>query len=404
MSESESHSSPRTQDGDKTADDESGSKQSSVRRTEAHAKNDESKAGNEKGPDPKKRAHSSGPPWYKRPLLAGGIFIGVLVVVIGGTLWWLHSRDFESTDDATIDVIPQEVSAQLPGRVLRVAVQDNQEVTAETLLVELDPADYQARAEQAKAAGAQALAQADQARAQRGIYEAQREQARASLTVAETSAGNAAKDLGRFSSLREENAGAVSQQQWDNTDAAQRSTAAQVEAAKKAVAAADAQVGYAGSLLQAGEAAQASAAAQLQEAELSLSYMQIRAKVNGRIANLHVAPGNYVQPGTALMAVVPREVYVTANFKETQLKLMRRGQAVKVRVDAYPDLDLPGHVDSFQPGTGQTFSSLPAENATGNWVKVIQRVAVKITIDRLPDDADRQLGPGMSATVKVTVR
>jgi membrane fusion protein (multidrug efflux system) len=404
VSDTGSHSTRDAEEaGDKTANDETGSKKSSARRTQAHSAKTEKEPDEGKGPSKKKRP-PAGPPWYKRPLLIGGIFIGVLVLVIGGVLWWLHSRDYESTDDAAIDVIPQEVSAQLPGRVLSVAVQDNQEVAAETALVELDPADYQARAEQAKAAGAQALAQADQARAQRGIYEAQREQARASLTVAETSAENAAKDLGRLTALRQENTGAVSQQQWDNADAAQRSTAAQAQAAKKAVEAADAQVGYAASLLKAGEAAQASAAAQLHEAELSLSYMEIRAKVNGRIANLHVAPGNYVQPGMALMAVVPREVYVTANFKETQLAHMRRGQAVKVHVDAYPDLELPGHVDSFQPGTGQTFSSLPAENATGNWVKVIQRVEVKITIDRLPDDADRRLGPGMSVEVKVTVR
>jgi membrane fusion protein (multidrug efflux system) len=354
------------------------------------------------GDDGKKKR--SGPPWYKRPLVAGAVILGVIVVAVAGTLWWLNSRHYETTDDAIVDVVPQVASAQLPGRILRVAVQNNQEVVAGTVLVELDPADFEARAEQARAMGAQAQAQGDQARAQQGIYEAQREQARASLTVAETNANNAAQDRARFDALRQENAGAVSQQQWDKVDAAQRATAAQVEAARKALTAADAQIGYAGSLVKAAEAAQANAAAQLHEAELNISYMQVQAKISGRIANLSVAPGNYVQPGMALMSVVPREVYVTANFKETQLAHMRRGQSVTVHVDAYPDLDLTGHVDSFQPGTGQTFSSLPAENATGNWVKVIQRVPVKITFDRLPDDADRLLGPGMSVEVKVTVR
>jgi len=336
--------------------------------------------------------------------VVGGVFLGVAVAAVGGSLWWLHARESESTDDATIDVIPQVVSAQLPGRVSRVAVSDNQDVAADTVLVELDPADYEARAEQARAAGAQALAQGDQAKAQRGIYEAQREQARASLTVVRTNADNAARDLGRLEAVRQDNAGAVSQQQLDNADAAQKSSAAQVQAATKAVAAAEAQVEYARSLLQAAEAAQTSAAAQSREAELNLSYMQVRAKVAGRIANLRVAPGNYVEPGNALMAVVPPEVYITANFKETQLTLMRRGQAVTVKVDAYPDLELAGHVDSFQPGTGQSFSSLPAENATGNWVKVVQRVAVKIALEQLPHDAERRLGPGMSVEVKVTVR
>jgi membrane fusion protein (multidrug efflux system) len=346
----------------------------------------------------------SGPPWYKRPLLAGGIFLAVIVLAVGGTLWWLDSRKYETTEDAAIDVIPQVVSAQLPGRVLRVLVQDNQEVTADTILVELDPADNQAKSEQAKAVGAQAQAQGEQARAQRSTFEAQREQSRASLSVAETNEENVGKDLGRLAALRQENAGAVSQQQWDNATAAQKTSAAQVEAAKKAVAAADSQIGYASSLLKAAEAAQASAAAQLQEADLNLSYMQIRAKVNGRIANLRVAPGNYIQPGTALMAVVPREVYVTANFKETQLTHMRRGQAVEIKIDAYPEMKLPARIESFQPGTGQTFSVLPAENATGNWVKVVQRIPVKITFDQLPDDADRRLGPGMSVEVKVSVR
>ncbi|HWA11055.1 MAG TPA: HlyD family secretion protein [Opitutaceae bacterium] len=343
-------------------------------------------------------------PWYRRPLLAGGLFLVLLILVVGGTLLALHARAFESTDDASIDVIPQRASAQLPGRVLRVAVADNQEVAEGAVLVELDPADYVARAEQARAAGAQAQAQAGQARAQRAIFDAQREQAQASLAIAETNADTAAKDLARFDALRRDNAGAVSQQQWDNAVAAQKSSAAQVEAARKAVAAAEAQLGSADSLLDAAKAAQAGADAQLRQAELNLSYMQVRARVAGRVASLHVAPGDYVQPGGALMAIVPREVYVTANFKETQLRRMRRGQPVRVTVDAYPDFELAGRIDSFQPGTGQTFSSLPAENATGNWVKVVQRVPVKITLDHVPDDPDRRLGPGMSAEVRVSVR
>lgn len=111
-----------------------------------------------------------------------------------------------------------------------------------------------------------------------------------------------------------------------------------------------------------------------------------------------------MQPGTDLMAVVPRDVYVTANFKETQLAHMRRGQAVEIKVDAYPDLKLAGHVDSVQPATGQAFDLLPSENAAGNWVKVVQRVPVKITLDRIPDDPDQRLGLGMSVNVTVTVR
>jgi membrane fusion protein (multidrug efflux system) len=340
----------------------------------------------------------------RRPLVAGGLFLLVLVLLLGGTFFWLHGRTYESTEDAVIDVEPQRVSAQLPGRVLRVLAQDNQEVAVDTVLVELDSADYQAKIQQARAAGAQALAQADQARAQHAVFAAQLEEARAHLTAAETTAENAGKDLERLNRLKAENSGAVAQQQWDSASAGQRNAAAQVDAAKQGVAAVDAQLGYADSLLKAADAMRASAEAQVREAELNLSYMQVKARVAGRVANLHVAPGNYIQPGMPLMAVVPREVSITANFKETQLRDMRRGQPVEITVDAYPDMELRGHIDSFQPGTGQTFSAIPAENATGNWVKVVQRVPVKIVLDQVPNDPDRWLGPGMSVEAKVTVR
>ena len=336
--------------------------------------------------------------------MAGGLFLAVLVLLLGGIFFWLHARDYESTEDAAIDVEPQRVSAQLPGRVLRVLAQDNQEVTAGTVLVELDSADYEAKIAQARASGAQALAQADQARAQHAVFAAQFEEAKARLTAAETTAENAGKELDRLNRLKAENAGAVAQQQWDSASAAQRNASAQVDAAKQGVAAVVAQLGYADSLLKAADAMRASAEAQVHEAELNLSYMQVKARVDGRVANLHVAPGNYIPAGAPLMAIVPRDVSVTANFKETQLQHMRRGQPVEIKIDAYPDMELRGRIDSFQPGTGQTFSSIPAENATGNWVKVVQRVPVKIVFEHVPDDPERRLGPGMSVEVKVTVR
>ncbi len=342
-------------------------------------------------------------PWYRRPLPVALVFLAVLALVIGATLWWRHSRRYESTDDAAIDVVPQLVSAELPGRVVRVAVHENQDVAAGAVLVELEGDEFRAKAAQARAELARAAAQIDQAKAQRGIYDAQRDQAGAGLTVAEANADNAAREFARLRSLREENAGAVSQQQWDAADAAQRSSSAQVEAARKSVAAAGAQVGYAATLLEAAEAAQRAATAQLQAAELDLAHLTVRARVAGRVTNVRVNNGNYVQPGAPFMAVVPREVYVTANFKETQLAHMHQGQPVEVRVDAYPDLRLTGQVESLQPGTGQTFSSLPPENATGNWVKVVQRVAVRVALDSLPPD-DRRLGPGLSVTVRVIVR
>lgn len=343
-------------------------------------------------------------PLLKRPLVAGSLFLVILAGLVGGTLAWLHSRHYESTDDAFIDVQPEQVSAQIGGRVIRVLVTDNQPVAAGDLLLELDSAEARTAIQQADAAIAQADAQLAQAEAQRSTFTAQVEQARANLGVAQTNATNAAHDLRRFAGLRQDDAGAVSAEQWDRATAADKTAAAQVEAATKAVAAAEAQVHYADSLIAAARAAQSRAAAGREQSRLQLSYAAIHAHLAGRVAHVAVAPGDYVQPGTALLAVVPTAVHVTANFKETQLAHMRPGQPVALEVDAYPDLPLTGRVDSIQPGTGQAFSALPAENATGNWVKVVQRVPVKITLHRLPDRADLALGPGLSVTAKVTVR
>jgi membrane fusion protein (multidrug efflux system) len=342
-------------------------------------------------------------PWYKKPLVVGIVFLVLIILVVAGTLLWLNSRKYESTEDALIDVESQQVSPRVAGRVSKIFVNDNEDVTAGQLLAELDPADYQSLLAQAQAASAQAQAQLAQARAQKTVFEAQVEQARANFGVAEASAENAQAQLTRYQALRADNLGAVSQEQLDNAVAAQKTSAAQAEAARKAVAAAEAQLKYANSMIEAGEAGVSAALAKVEQAKLNLGYTKIYADIPGRISRKQVALGNNVAPGTPIMAVVPREVYVTANFKETQLAKMRRGQHVKVHVDAYPDMDLMGHVDSFQAGTGQAFSGLPAENATGNWVKVVQRVPVKIVLDQVPNDPERRLGPGMSVEVKVSI-
>lgn len=342
-------------------------------------------------------------PWYKRPLLVGLLMLVVIIIAVGGTLFWLHARRFESTDDAFVDIAPEQVSAQVAGRITRIFVDDNQEVTTGSPLLVLDPADYQTKLQQTLAAVAQAQAQQAQAEAQKTVFAAQAEQARAALGVAEANADNARAQRQRLESLRQENLGAVSQEQWDNAVAADKTTAAQREAAARAVAAAEAQSKYADSSIEAAQAGVKSAEAQVEQARLNLSYTRVAAQIDGRVAHKLIAVGNNIQPGQALMALVPRDVHITANFKETQLAHMRRGQSVAVHVDAYPDLQLTGHVDSVQPGTGQSFSALPAENATGNWVKVVQRVPVKIVLDSLPDDPEKRLGPGMSVEAKITV-
>ncbi len=342
-------------------------------------------------------------PWYKKPLIAGLVILFVIVAVVAVTLFYLNSQKYESTEDAEIDVDSQQVSPRVAGRISKILVNDNEEVSAGQTVAELDPSDYQSLLLQAQAASSQAQAQVSQAEAQKVVFEAQVEQARANLGVAQANADNAQSQLTRYQSLRADNTGAVSQETLDNAIAAQKTSAAQAEAARRAVSAAEAQLKYADSMIEAGQAGVKAAEAKVEQAKLNLGYTKIVADLAGRVSRKQVALGNNVAPGTPIMAIVPREVYVTANFKETQLKRMRRGQHVKVHLDAYADMDLFGHVDSFQAGTGQAFSGLPAENATGNWVKVVQRVPVKIVFDQLPNDPERRVGPGMSVEVKVSI-
>jgi len=362
----------------------------------------ESKAEDHRAKDePKKPA---GAPWYRRPLPVGLLVLAVAVILVAGILIWRHTRDHVTTDDAYVDGIPQLVSPQVAGRVEHVLVDDNQDVKAGQLLVELDASDYQAKVDQARATLAQSQAQLAEAQAQQTVYDAQVEESKANLATAEANATNAANQLGRYQRLKAVNGGAVSDQQMDGATAAAATTAAQLNAAQNAVAAAQAQVGYAGSLITAARAGIQSADSQLAQADLTLSYTRVIARIDGRVANKNATEGTVVTAGTPLMAVVPRNVYVTANLKETQLNHIKKGQAVKITVDAYPDLKLTGKIDSVEPASGQTFSALPAQNATGNWVKVVQRVAVKVVFDEIPDEPNRRLAPGMSVEISATVR
>jgi membrane fusion protein (multidrug efflux system) len=340
----------------------------------------------------------------RRPLVAGILILVIIAVVVLGVLFWLHSRTYVSTDDAFIDIQSQYASPQVAGRVLRVLVRDYQDVKAGDVLVEIDPAEYQSKLDQALAGKTQSEAQVAQARAQLIVDQAQVEQAQANVTVAEVNLTNADVDLRRYVQLRQAITGSVSQQQMDTSTTRSQTAAAQLAVEQKALLAARAQLGYARSMVEAAQASVKNAEAAVELAQLELSYTKVRAQLNGRIANKSVAEGNYLQAGADLMAVVPTNVYVTANFKETQLTRMRTGQSAEVRVDAYPDLRLHGHVDSVQPASGQAFSVLPAQNATGNWVKIVQRVPVKIVLDQIPDDPQRRLSPGLSVEAKVTLQ
>ena len=369
---------------------------------EGEKKNEEEKKG--QGGDEKKADAKKKPGLLKRPGVMGIIILVVIIAVIAIVLFWRHSRAYQATDDAFIDVVSEQVSPQISGRVVQVLVNDNQTVTAGQVLVKLDPADDQVRLDQARASRAQAEAQLKQAEAQVTVSRAQVEEAKAKLASANADRVNATNQLNRLQKLKTVNSGAVSPQQLDSAQAAKTSADAGLDSARKAVAAAEAQVGYAHSLEIAAQAGIGSADASIRQAELTLSYTEVKARVDGRVASKTVSEGNIVAAGTPLMAVVPKSVYVTANFKETQLAKMRPGQEVDITVDAYPDMKLTGKVDSVQAASGQAFSLLPAQNATGNWVKVVQRIPVKVVFDHTPDDPARPLGPGMSVEVSVRER
>jgi membrane fusion protein (multidrug efflux system) len=327
--------------------------------------------------------------------------IAVAAVVVGAFFWWLQARQWESTDDAFIDVHMVQVAPQVAGRIARVLVDDNQLVKPGDVLVEIDPANFQASLDQTLASQANAAATLAQAQAQQEVDRANAEQSLAQIGVAQANAQVAEIQLKR--DRAQAAAKAISSQQLDNSIANAQSSAASLAAAKKKHASDEALLAVAASQIAAAKAGLEGAKAQVAQARLDLSYTRIVATESGRIAHKNVSPGSYVQVGQNLMALVPLKVWVTANFKETQLDLMRVGQPVEIRVDAYPDRVFKGHVDSFQPGSGAAFSLLPPENATGNYVKVVQRVPVKIVFDD-PPDLQRPLGPGMSVVPSVKVR
>jgi membrane fusion protein (multidrug efflux system) len=293
------------------------------------------------------------------------------------------------------------VAPQIAGRIARILINDNQLVQAGQLLVEIDPSDEAARLNQSLAQELQAETQLNQQRAQIGVSEAAFDQASASARGSEAQSVNAARDLARYRALKASAPLAVAQEQLDTAIATARNTAAARDAARQQVEGAKAQIAAANAQLSGAQASVDALKAEVAQAQLNLGYTRIVAPLAGHVAQRSVAVGNYVQSGEQLMAVVPLRIWVTANFKETQLDRMRPGQSVDVEVDACPSESVRGHVDSIQRGAGQAFGLLPPENATGNYVKVVQRVPVKILLDRVPGDCP--LGPGMSVEPSVKV-
>ncbi|HEY1425588.1 MAG TPA: HlyD family secretion protein [Caulobacteraceae bacterium] len=339
---------------------------------------------------------------FRNPLVLAGIGVVVVIVVIVALVWWLNARRWQATDDAYVDGHIVRLAPQISGVVVKVYVTDNARVRAGQPLVDIDPQTFGAQYRQASAQAAQSEAQIGQQRAQVTAARATYQQAISDAAAVAAQARQAADDLARFRNLRATAPGAVSAQQFDQALQAARNTAAQHRSALEKADNAAAEIRAAEAQIKSFEAQHVASQAQAQQSRITLGDTRLSAPFDGHIANLNIAPGGFVQPGQELMAVVPDKLWITANFKETQLDLMRIGQRADVKVDACSAPPYRAHVDSIQRGAGQAFALLPPQNATGNFVKVVQRVPVKIVFDRLPQDCP--LGPGMSAVPKVLVR
>jgi membrane fusion protein (multidrug efflux system) len=295
-----------------------------------------------------------------------------------------------------------QISPQVAAQVLVLHIDDNQFVRKGDLLVELDPTDYNVALAQAQAQEAQAQGRLEQARAQIEAAKASVPQALAQQDSAQASLDNATIDYERYKHVDER---ARSKQQLDNAGTTLTNAAAQLEQAKAQVTVAQANVVTAEASAKAAEGDLKAAEAAVQRAQVNLGYCRIFAPCDGRVTERTVEAGNYVTTAQALFLIVDPNVWVTANFKETQLTHMQPGQPVTIKVDAFPGHKFQGHIDSIQAGSGSRFSVLPAENATGNFVKIVQRVPVKILFDH---DANTNnapmLSPGLSVIPRVKVR
>ena len=353
----------------------------------------------DEGAPPDKKNEAKGGLWREHKVAVIIAVLVLLAAIVAGTIWWLHARHFESSDDAFIDARTVSISTQVAGQIVDVPVTDNQIVQAGDVLATIDGRDYQAALDQASAQVAQAQASIATYGAQIEAQQSQIEQAQKQVSEAQAALSFAQTENQRYQDLVERGAGTAQRAQQAASDLTQKQAA--FASAQAAVTGAQRQVAVLQAQQRSAEAQLKAAQAQLEQALANVSRTTVRAPVQGRVTKLSAAKGAYATPGQALMMLVPLQVWVTANFKETQLADMHPGQHVAISIDAYPGRTFDGHVDSIQAGSGTAFSLLPAENATGNYVKVVQRVPVKIVFD---GNVDVHLGPGMSVVPLVTVR
>jgi membrane fusion protein (multidrug efflux system) len=335
----------------------------------------------------------------RRPIVSA-IGAMLLVSALGAGYVYLDYADrFQSTDDAFIAARQSSLAPKVSGYITAVPVTDNQHVAAGDVIARIDDRDYRIALEQAEAQVAAARAsienidaQLDVQQAQISANQAQVDQAQAALVFAEQQAA-------RYEHLEQTGYGTVQNaQQYTSQLHQQQAALASAQATFKL---AQRQLESLKAQRNSAVASLAQAQAQRDQAKLNLSYTTVTAAQPGRVVNLGAAVGQFAQPGTNLTMFVPDQIWVTANFKEIQLDRMRPGEPVTLKIDAYPGRVIRGHVDSVQPGSGTAFSLLPAQNATGNYVKIVQRVPVKLIMDNPPTDV--ALGPGMSVVPTVRI-
>ena len=311
------------------------------------------------------------------------VMLGAITVAIIAGFFILDAMKYQSTDDAYVETTTVSVSPKVSGQIVKVLVEDNQEVKAGDVVAVIDKVDYQVRLDQAKAAYERALLN--------------QQNAHANLNAANSEIELAQKDVERYQNLY--NAGAVSKQTLDRAITNLERIQAQQTSAEQAIFSKDPS--------RAAKVADADLnvlKAQKRAAELALEYTDIIAPIDGTVSNKKVEVGMMVQPGSPLFVIVPNNVWVVANFKETQLEHMKKGQPVDIKIDTYGNKVFKGEVDSIQRSSGAKASLFPPENAVGSFVKIVQRIPVKITFTEKIDQEEYSIIPGMSVVPKVKVK
>ncbi|EBI6201055.1 HlyD family secretion protein [Salmonella enterica subsp. enterica serovar Infantis] len=335
---------------------------------------------------------------HKKRVFAAFAFLLLVIALIVGGWWWFFWRGVESTDDAFIDGYLSRISPQVAGQIMTIEVRDNQYVTKNTPLIRLDPRDEEIALKKEQAAYAVIQAQLQQNQAEQAALRALTGQTQADVKVAQAEYQRDQKEYQRYL----ESGNAVSKSALDKQATQAKISAATLLARQKSLNSSQAKLVKAEAGMVEIKALLKQAQAAIDNAQLKLSYMSITAPVDGFVTKRTVSVGNYVTVGKEMLTLINNSLWVTANFKESQLRKMRPGQRVDMSVDAFPGHVFQGRVDSIQRATGSVFSILPAENATGNYVKVVQRVPVRIVFTD-KDISRYPLSPGMSVVPRVYV-